>query len=59
MHANFVSAYNPHAKVHDVGSILLQPKPELAKKELTLGSTTVIFDVTPFEGLDADVLYHT
>lgn len=58
-HANFVSTYNPHSKVIAIGSILFQPKPEIATTGTKIDINTVVFDVTPFEGLNAEIFYTT
>ena len=50
--------YNPNAKIVVAGSILFKPRQNVEKKAQDLNRNIVIFDVTPFDKLDVEVLYN-
>jgi polysaccharide biosynthesis PFTS motif protein len=51
--------YNPTANIVVTGSILFRPRKNVEKSIQNLNRNIVIFDVTPFDGLDVQVLYNS
>jgi polysaccharide biosynthesis PFTS motif protein len=56
-HKKYLAKYNPSAQIIVVGSILFKPKKEIEKSSEIETNLIVIFDVTPFNGLDVEVFY--
>ena len=54
----FLEKYNPNAKINIVGAILFKPRQNIERNIHDLNQNIVIFDVTPFDGLDTEVLYN-
>lgn len=56
-HKKYLLEYNPDARIFNVGSILFRPKCGEVEIHPLPKNSVVIFDVTPFDGLDTEVLY--